>query len=79
VRCIDATGAGDAFLAGAIAVLAAAGARVGNAAWKDAKVWTRALELGHIMGAKAVSGVGAISGLTGLESAKAKVELARKG
>jgi len=79
VRCIDATGAGDAFLAGAIAVLSAAGARVGNAAWKDTKVWTRALELGHIMGAKAVSGVGAIAGLTGLESAKAKVELAKKG
>jgi len=73
VRVIDATGAGDAFLAGAVAVLVATGARAGNAAWKDPKVWTRVLEVGHMMGAKAVSAVGAVTGVVNLEEVKTKI------
>ncbi|MBL8608007.1 MAG: carbohydrate kinase [Myxococcales bacterium] len=73
VRSVDATGAGDAFLAGAIGVLVTTGARAGNSAWKDPKVWTRVLEVGHMMGAKAVSAVGAVSGLVNLEEVRTKI------
>jgi len=73
VRCVDATGGGDAFLAGALAVLVAAGARPGTAAWTDPRVFRAALEVGHILASKAVSDVGAVRGLTGLEEAGAWV------
>ncbi|MGH7328314.1 MAG: carbohydrate kinase family protein, partial [Polyangiaceae bacterium] len=42
-RCVDATGAGDAFTAGVLASLCAARAVPDAAAWKSAKMWTRAL------------------------------------
>ena len=47
VRCIDATGAGDAFMAGLVAVLVRSGAKPGSADWKDPKLWSRAMEVGH--------------------------------
>jgi len=66
VRCVDATGAGDAFIAGSLAALLAARARPRTAAWRDAEVWTRALRVGHLLGAKAIGRIGAVAGLQGL-------------
>lgn len=77
VRCVDATGAGDAFLSGVIAVLSTANARPDKASWKDPKVWTRALDVAHMLGAKAVAGVGSVSGLTTLDDVKMKIKLAK--
>ncbi len=78
VRCIDATGAGDAFTAGVVAVLARAGAKPGSAEWKDGKLWQRALEIGHALGAKAVSAAGATAGLASIADLKARVGAAKK-
>lgn len=78
VRCIDATGAGDAFTAGVVAVLARASAKPGSADWKDGKLWQRALEIGHALGAKAVSAVGATAGLASIADLKARVTAAKK-
>jgi fructokinase len=78
VRCIDATGAGDAFLAGALAVLVSADASPKTASWNDGKLWSRALEAGHMMGAKAVSSVGAVTGLIALDDVKAKMTAAKR-
>ena len=61
VRAVDATGAGDAFVAGVLAVLVESGARPGEERWQSADLWTRAIETGHTMGAKAVQSVGAIT------------------
>jgi fructokinase len=72
VRCIDATGAGDAFLAGVLAVLVRAGAKPGSKDWNDPKLWSRALEVAHLVAAKAVSAVGGTGGLVQLEDLKAK-------
>ncbi len=69
-RCVDATGAGDAFLAGLLAVLVRRDARPGTPAWRDPQVFGDALRVGHILGAKAVSRVGAAGGLTGLQAAR---------
>lgn len=76
VRCVDATGAGDAFVAGVLAVLVRSGAK---APFDDAKLWSRALEVGHLLGAKAVSAVGATGGLVQLDEAKARIDAAKKG
>jgi fructokinase len=73
VDTIDATGAGDAFVAGVLAVLVTADARPGGDQWKDARLWARALEAGHLMGAKAVGSVGAITGLTQLDDVRALI------
>lgn len=78
VRCVDATGAGDAFIAGSLAALIAAGARPGTPAWRDADVWTRALHVGHILGAKAVGRVGAVAGLVGLGGARRELDAIRR-
>ncbi len=78
VRCVDATGAGDAFLAGVIAVLASAGAKPDGKEWKDAKLWMRALETGHLLAAKAVSAVGATTGVANVSDIRAKVKAAKK-
>ena len=75
VRCVDATGAGDAFTAGVLASLLAAGAMPEAASWKSAKMWTRALAVGHMLGAKAVSKRGAVAGVVNL--AKPLAALAR--
>ncbi len=79
VRCIDATGGGDAFVAGVVAVLVRSGAKPGSAEWKDPKIWTRALEVGHQLGAKAVSAVGAVSGLVQLDDLRARIDSPKKG
>ncbi len=73
VRCVDATGAGDAFLAGALAVLVAAGAVPGRPAWADPRVFRRALEVGHAMASKAVSAPGAVTGLRGLAAVRRRI------
>jgi fructokinase len=79
VRCVDRSGGGDAFMAGALAVLAKAGAKPSGAEWKDGKLWTRALEVGHILGAKAMGAAGATAGLTALEDVKARLSAPKKG
>ena len=73
VRCIDRSGAGDAFTAGVLAVLVKAGAKPGSAAYKDPKTWTRALEVGHLLAAKAVAGLGATTTLTSLDDVKSRL------
>ncbi|MBS2014247.1 MAG: hypothetical protein JST00_15275 [Deltaproteobacteria bacterium] len=78
VRCVDATGGGDAFVAGMLAVLLRSGAKPGGAEWKDPKLWTRALEVGHQLGAKAVGAVGAIAGLVNLEDLRARIDSPKK-
>jgi len=76
-RCVDATGAGDAFIAGMLATLVAAGARPGRRAWADPGAWSTALRVGHILGKKAVSRPGAVAGLVDLGAARALVARAR--
>jgi fructokinase len=78
VRCIDRSGAGDAFVAGVLAVLAKAGAKPGSAEWKDGKLWSRALEVGHLLGAKAVSAAGATSGLASIDDMKSRLSAPKK-
>jgi fructokinase len=77
-RCVDAIGAGDAFLAGSLAVLLAAGASPGSSAWSQPAVWRQALRVGHILGRKAVSRPGAVAGLVRLGRARAVLESVRK-
>lgn len=79
VRCLDATGAGDAFVAGAVAVLVRSGAKPGSAGFADGKLWSRALEVGHLLGGKAVSAVGATAGLVHVDDARARIAAAKKG
>ena len=78
VRCIDATGAGDAFLGGLVAVLIRSGAKPGSADWKDPKLWSRALEVGHMLGAKAISAVGATGGIGKLDDLRARIDVPKK-
>ncbi len=73
VRCVDATGAGDAFTAGVLAVVARSGAKPGAQEWKDGKLWTRALEFGHVLAAKAIAAVGATSGLIDIDDLRARL------
>jgi fructokinase len=77
-KCVDATGAGDAFIAGALATLVAARAVPGSGAWRVPELWGWALRAGHIMGRKAVSRPGAVSGLVRLGAAVDIVEGARR-
>jgi fructokinase len=75
-RCADATGAGDAFLAGVLATLVhvergADSASGGRAAFGPTggialDVWTAALRVGHAMGRKAVSSRGSVSAFSDL-------------
>ena len=69
-RCVDATGAGDALLAGTLASLIAAGATPDARAWRDADVFRRAVDVGQRIAAKAIGRVGAVAGLTRLEGAR---------
>lgn len=78
VRAVDTSGGGDAFMAGALAVLVKAGARPGTAEWKDGKLWSRALELGNILGAKAVTALGATTALVGLDDVKVRLKSTKK-
>jgi fructokinase len=77
-RCVDATGAGDAFLAGVVAALLAQGARAGSSALGDPAVWTNALAVGHDLGAKAVSRVGAAAGLGALGAVRKRLDAMRR-
>jgi fructokinase len=72
-RCVDATGAGDAFIAGALAALLAARAQPGSSSWLDPAVWRSVLRAGHMMGKKAVSRPGAVAGLADLGRVRAVV------
>jgi fructokinase len=74
VRCIDATGAGDAFLGGVLAVLVRAAPNASGKEWKDAKVWTRAMETGHQVAAKVVAQVGATTGLANVDDIRARMD-----
>jgi len=74
VRCLDRSGAGDAFVGGVLAVLAKAKAKPDTADWKDGKLWTRAMEIGHVLGAKSVSKIGATTGLTALDDLVARLD-----
>jgi fructokinase len=73
-RCVDATGAGDAFIAGALATLVRARAVPGAAAWRDPSMWSTALRAGHMMGKKAVARPGAVAGLVRLGRVRAVVD-----
>ena len=77
-RCIDATGAGDAFIAGSLATLVAAAALPGSSAWRDPALWRAALRTGNFMGKKAVSRVGAVAGLERLGRARAAIDRVRR-
>jgi fructokinase len=77
-RCVDATGGGDAFIAGSLAALVAAGAYPGSAAWHDPALWSAVLRVGHAMGAKAVSRPGAVAGLVGLGRARGALDVLRR-
>jgi fructokinase len=76
-RCVDATGGGDAFIAGSLATLVAARAVPGSTAWRDPAVWRTALRAGHILGRKAVSRAGAVAGLVHLDRARAVIDRVR--
>jgi fructokinase len=78
VRCIDATGAGDAFMAGLVAVIVRAGAKPGSAEWKDPKLWSRAMEVGHQLGAKAISAVGAVAGIGSLDDLRSRIDAPKR-
>jgi fructokinase len=77
-RCVDATGAGDAFIAGSLATLVRARATPGTSAWRDASVWRAALRAGHEMGKKAVSRPGAVTGLRSLARARSVIDQVRR-
>jgi fructokinase len=77
-RCVDATGAGDAFIAGSLATLVRARATPGSSAWRDAAVWQAALRAGHWMGKKAVSRPGAVAGLRALAPARSVIDGVRR-
>ena len=72
-KLVDATGAGDAFTAGVIASLLAAKAVPSSVAWKSAEMWTNALEIGSMLGGKAITKRGAVAGITGLAKVHAKL------
>jgi fructokinase len=77
-RVVDATGAGDAFFAGAVAALLSARAAPGSPEWRQAETWRAALRVGHILGRKAVSRAGSVAGLVHLGRARAIVDSLRK-
>ena len=74
VRVLDQTGAGDAFVAGILAVLVKSKVLPGGTGWDDPKVWTRALEAGHLLSAKAVSAIGATTGLASVDDVKSRID-----
>ncbi len=78
VRCLDRSGGGDAFVAGVLAVLVRGGAKPGGPEWRDPRLWTRALEVGHVLGAKAVAALGATTGVSNLDDVKARLAPPKK-
>jgi fructokinase len=77
-RCVDATGAGDAFVAGALATVVAARAVPDSGAWRTPELWEWALRVGHVMASRSISRQGAVAGLVGLGEAKRLVERVRR-
>lgn len=65
-KLVDATGAGDAFVAGVLAALLAVRAGPRSPTWKSAEMWTDALKIGSMLGSKAITKRGAVAGITGL-------------
>jgi sugar/nucleoside kinase (ribokinase family) len=78
VRCVDPTGAGDAFVAGSLAALLAAGVTPASRAWADRAVWASVLRVGHMMGMKAVSQEGAVAGLVRLQRVRGALDALRR-
>jgi fructokinase len=76
-RCVDASGAGDAFAAGALATIVSARAAPGSGAWSSPELWGLALRAGHAMGRKAISRRGAVAGVVGLGAVRSLVARAR--
>jgi fructokinase len=72
-KCVDATGGGDAFVAGLLAALVRGKVRPGSERLADAEFLTAALDIGHRLGSKAVSKVGAVTGLVNLGAVRAKL------
>jgi len=72
--CVDATGAGDAFIAGTLARLVRSGAFPGTPAFESPLVWHEALTLGHRLGEKAIAKAGAVKGVTGLRALRRSLE-----
>ncbi len=77
-RCVDATGAGDAFIAGALATIVAAAAVPGARAWEDRRLWRAALHAGHAMGRKVVSRPGAVAALVDLGRIRTGINAVRR-
>jgi fructokinase len=77
-RCVDAAGAGDAFLAGALATVVSARATPGSGAWRSPELWGLALRAGQVMARKAISRRGAVAGLVGLAGVRSIALLARR-
>jgi fructokinase len=63
-KCVDATGGGDAFVAGLLAALVRG--RVAPKGPFTTEFLAEALDIGHTLGKKAVSKVGAVTGLVGM-------------
>ncbi len=63
---VDATGAGDAFVAGVLATLWEQGATPGTDAFADPRCWAAALTRGCVLGARAVTALGATEALRDL-------------
>lgn len=59
-KVVDATGAGDAFLAGVLAALAGS---KGGVLLREKHFWRKASAIGHVIAAQAVSDAGATSGI----------------
>ncbi len=64
--CVDATGAGDAFLSGVLAALVRQGALPGCERFHEEIRWRHALELGCLLGARATTRDGAVTALADL-------------
>jgi len=72
-KCVDATGGGDAFVAGILAALVRGNVRPGSDKLGNAEFLANALDIGHSLGSKAVSKVGAVTGLVNLGPVRAKL------
>jgi sugar/nucleoside kinase (ribokinase family) len=78
IRCVDPTGAGDAFVAGTLAALLAAGVTPSSHGWADRALWASVLRVGHMMGMKAVSRQGAVAGLVRLQRVRGALDALRR-
>lgn len=68
VDVVDATGAGDAFVAAVLAALEAKGLLPGAAGFEDPDVWTEVLRFACAVGARAVTALGATEGVRDLSA-----------